>query len=805
MVLFSKYKFLVSSKYMKKYFEYLINYKPENQKKENLNNEKKFVNNNKNINNNDNKNKLFEFEFDKFKKSQIIYMKGSSTNTNYIKIIYFIEKVNNQSFYEFFYKSNYMNYIYDLLFETRDGSLYSLLTKNGNLNIKNIQPNFKIILERGISFYIEIELANLNNINDIIFLTYQYMHKVIKEGIGENLQVERYIELKDLYNQTLKYTERSYDTIDLAYGNGINIFYTQFNQKYYFYSQWCPWDEKKSFNENIDIIKNESYLYFEQLKPENSVIILGVRENEIKDLTCNDNSYFPLDCSYFKNEENIKYSKYYNIGYANLFFNSSDFEDKLDIDNKANISYIKNNYISNHTEIIRNPKSNDENMKNPVIISKNLLNTFYFKRNINFRIPKVFISINLLHPYQRPLVNKLESSCYYFEILEIFTAIKRKTEEKLANAIRAGNNIIFDYNENYLTINIFCYEDVAYNIAKDIKTIIFDTNWKSTDFIRNNKIYKSETIDGFLNLGRYQIEDIAKYYFYSKVKNGLYNKFEFNKINFDSIYDIFCFNDIQENIDYLNKFIVNGFIYGYMNESQAENISQLFDKENYQAEILIIENLLKRVDNNISLEEFIKWNKEIKTLNESGDSILINETIINKLDSNRGFRFISLSLSNDKDFSENFMKISLLENMFNTIIPNCNLSDYLSLEMFTYKDIYFGLYLEEPNDKEVNPNNSTFIDKAFDKIFIYSKDYYNKLVDNIGDRFYYFQKNFKLVLFKQQVSLEQKANEELKNIIYDYSIPSEDKLSDKTYKFEDLKNYFSKINKNKFFDVNTTK
>ena len=800
-VLFSKYKFLVSSKYMKKYFEYLINYKPENQKNECLKDQKKNSNDIKDNNKNKENNKLFEFE--KFKKSQIIYMKESSSEKNYIKIIYFIEKINNQSYTELFYKSNYFNYIYDILSETKEGSLYSLLTKNGNFKIKKITSNYNSVLAGGLSFYVVIELISLNDINDIIFMTYQYINKIIEDGIGENLQIERYLELREFYKQSLRYTEKSYDTIELASNNGKNIFETIFNQKYYFYLMWCPWEEKISYEENIDIIRNETYLYFKQLIPENSIIILGIRENEINDITCNKNSYFPLDCSYFKNKTNIENTKYYNISYANIAFNASDFKDKFDIDNKANISYVKNNYISNYTEIIPKPKSNGENTDTTIVISQNILNTFYFKKNMNFRIPKVFISINLLHPYLRPLVSEKEKYCYYFQILEIFSAIERKAEEVLANALRAGNEITFDYNENYLTINILCYEDASYNIAKEIKKIIFDTNWNMTDFINNNKMYKNITFDEYLNFGRNQLEEIAKYYFYSKVKNGLFNKYEFNAENFDSIYNEFCFNNIKENIDNLNKFVVNGLIYGYMNQSQAEKISKLFDRENYETEKSIFEDILKKVNNNLSLEEFIEWNLKIKTLNETGDSTIINKVLSNKLDSNRGFRY--LSLSSESHFSENFMKISLLENMFNNIISDSDLSKYISIEMFTYRDIYFGLYLEEPNDKEVNPNNDTFINYLFDNIMTYSQENYSKSVDNIGDRFYYFQKNFKLVLFKKQVSLEQKANEELKNIIYNYSIPSQDIISNKNYKFKEMKLFFEKISKNKYFDVNTSK
>ena len=123
--------------------------------------------------------------FDKIelKKSQIIYMKCKNYETNYIKIIYFIDKINNESFSELYYKSNYLNYISDILSETKENSLYYLLTHNSNYNIKSIVGDYGDILYSKLIFYIFIELNCLENINDIIFLAYQYMNKIVKEGI----------------------------------------------------------------------------------------------------------------------------------------------------------------------------------------------------------------------------------------------------------------------------------------------------------------------------------------------------------------------------------------------------------------------------------------------------------------------------------------------------------------------------------------------------------------------------------------------------------------------------------------------
>jgi hypothetical protein len=126
-VLFSKYKFLVSSKYMIKSFQYLINKEPEDS--QNITSEQK------------------SFESDDFKKSQIFYIKGNSYDTSYIKIIYYLDRIKNETFSELHYKTGYFNYITRILSEKKKGSLYELLTKNFSYNIKSISAEEEIIFK----------------------------------------------------------------------------------------------------------------------------------------------------------------------------------------------------------------------------------------------------------------------------------------------------------------------------------------------------------------------------------------------------------------------------------------------------------------------------------------------------------------------------------------------------------------------------------------------------------------------------------------------------------------------------------
>ena len=776
-VIFSKYKFIISSKYMINAFQYLIN------KKNNINEEK---------NNEKNKNPIDQL---KFKKSQIIYIKSNSYDTNFIDILYYIDNKNNETFNKLFYREDYFNYITNILSETKEGSLYSLLNQNNT--IKSITTDFFVIFKTKVQFSIKIELNSLQNINDIIFITYKYMHKIIKDGTGNNIQMDRYIELRDLFNQSTKNLEKTFDTMQLANDNGEYLFSFYRNKpKYYFYTYWCPWEEKMTYDENVNKIKNETNFYYGQLKPENSVIVIALRDDDINYITCNEESPFRLNCSYFQNKDNIKTSNYYDITYINTTFNSSDFEDFLDINNTANITYVPNNFISINKDI---PNINDKK-KDDFLIKQNFLNTFYFTKNLNIRIPKVHISINLLHPYLRPLLDdKNKNNCYYFQILEIFSAIKRKLNEVLADAIRAKNIIEFGYNENYLYINILCYEDVAEKIITIVKNITFDTNWNLTDFIDNNEIYKYETFEDFLNFDYDIAEDVGKYYFYDKVKNGLFNKYEFNKDKFENIYKEYCLYSIKENINKLNKFIVNCSIYGYFNDSMPEKIFNIFERKNIEEEIKNIRSLLIEVNNSTHLENFSYWNNEIKQLDEfdKNNSIEIDSNILYELEENTNITYISLTDDSNINDGDIYMKISLLDFMFNNIYNY--ISEYIiHIDMFTYKYIYFQMMYY---------NNDYTIENIFNKMLDEAQKAYSQWVDNIGDRFYYLQKNLGLALFKSQSSLKQKALDDLNFRIYNYSTLHLDQIvkeynnKKKNYDFESIRQFLKNINKNKRFNI----
>ena len=209
---FSRYKLLITSKYIKKYFNYLTTQK--SKKTESIPSKA-------------NKNRE-EFKIEKFNTSQIFFIKGNYEEIKFIDIIYYIDKKENETYSELIYKSHYLNYIKDIISETKKGSLYYLLTSTSNYNIKSISAEYRYILKSKIEFNVNIELNCFKNINDIIFIIYQYMNKIIKEAIGNDMQMDRYFELKNKFYHKTKYQDNNYETYDLAKENAKKLFLNRY-------------------------------------------------------------------------------------------------------------------------------------------------------------------------------------------------------------------------------------------------------------------------------------------------------------------------------------------------------------------------------------------------------------------------------------------------------------------------------------------------------------------------------------------------------------------------------------------------
>ena len=87
---------------------------------------------------------------------------------------------------------------------------------------------------------------------------------------------------------------------------------------------------------------------------------------------------------------------------------------------------------------------------------------------------------------------------------------------------------------------------------------------------------------------------------------------------------------------------------------------------------------------------------------------------------------------------------------------------------------------------------------------------YNDDVDNIGNRYYYIKKNFILILFEEQKSLRQRADDEIQADLYEGTVLDSEKMmgdySDEDSKFNETKlndiiNNFTNILDRKRIDI----
>ena len=743
-VLFSKYKFSISSKYMKYYFKYLINMP----KKE------------------DNNNSYNETENKIFNTSQIIYIKANDYELNYIKIIYYIDRIDNESFSELNFRKRYLYYIRDIIRTRKEGSLYSLFKSK----IKSIDADVSdvLILKSKIQFSIQIELNNLQDINDIIYATYQYMHKIISEIDEKGIQNDRYNELFELCDINATLTEKTFDTIELAKSNAIHLIETKNHINEYFHWYCLPTINENNTKKYYDEMES----YVRQLSPNNSVVILAIRDKDKNKLTCNNESNFYINCEYFINDSNFNNTFYYNVYYKNDIFNSTQLDEYLNKDkdiNYFNITFEKNKFRTQCKDPI-----NDSDIETNLIKFdyKNTLNSFYFKRNLKFRVPRLLIKFNLYHPYlrQNNYTDENEKRCYYFLLMEMFSAIKRRINEELYEALSAYAQIKFYQSENHLDILVFCFSDQAYNITKAIKEIIYDTDWESSDFFDNNEIYKNEAFDDYFIFDKLDIITISRFYFNCELKNNLYNKYEFFPDEFEKNYYEQCINDSIINkkniLKNLTTFIMDIYIYGNYTEEESLQIFDLFNRSNFDdfSEILVERNISTSADNyTIWVKEILDINGEInKTINGS----IYNKSIAGNIGiSYRIFKDISLL-----DISIFNMIIDVLRTRGNSLL--------ISQDIFKYKNFIFELVFSNKNNNLIIPNENLVINEL--ENLLNSNESLTWDVDIIGTRLYYLIKNFILTLEKKQTSLYKKGLGEIEesdfngnaidpfNIISDY-------------------------------------
>ena len=298
----------------------------------------------------------------------------------------------------------------------------------------------------------------------------------------------------------------------------------------------------------------------------NSVIILG-----INNYTKNNFNLNKSDISFIF--ENINSTIYFNLRYSYNDLSKLNFT--LNQKRNNTIGFAKNIYISKYInesklEIHEEDRKIFFSNQTEKICSINYdtFRFFYF-RDTSFKIPKVYISLYIMHPFSRPNLTESENDNLYFQLILFISYLKDEINYRLADAIRAGSKFKLDFSENYIYIDIFCFSDIVHEILKIIEEIISDSNTK----IENNfKIYRDYAIETLNSKGK-RIDDILKLEFYKYVYDELpfYNYYKFPIEKFINKEEI-------ELVTTLNSSIIQIYIYGYISKNDSLKICNIFEK-----------------------------------------------------------------------------------------------------------------------------------------------------------------------------------------------------------------------------------
>ena len=690
---------------------------------------KKFLRYFKNTINEDNKKENYEdlnFNYSNFPKKKVIYFitKEEPKNSDFFKIIYFIDKAQNEDYYEFINKLGYFNYIKYILDETNEGSLYYELFKSKDFTIKSLSCDYEIILQSKVKFEIKVDLApsSYDYLDRIIFLIYQYMNRMIKSILEEKIDSKFFKELKTINQQKFIFQE--------DYINDIQSFTTKLGIKL------C---EKRKSN----VFLKENYLesfkieiakkYYSQFIPDNSVILLKCDIYKI-DTDINKSNINIIDYDYFFNINNQKSILGYNINYTITELDTS-FEKEFKVQN-INIPFKENKYISQYLKPIGIDEEDKKNYiyRTQILKANNSFLEFKYLKDSTFRLPKAFMTLNLYHPFIRPNKTIDNKDCLYFESILFIAFIQRKINFELADSIRAGNEISINYNQNYIFIDIFAYTDIIKTIAEEIYNIIYNEEFNKIHEKDKIQLYLELAYENFLNKPK-KVEK-SQFLLYFGLNDNIYNYYDFNyefNNDFESYENKCGATSKAINNGYLKDyFLIVGNIYGYCTKEKALEIFDVFGKKDKDTQEEKINMFNKEIldkagynNSNLTITNFKDWIiNESKDINKGNYKLSLSRNTLE----DRIYRFIKWSdYSTIKKFKATAIK---------NILKKIDKDRKNEMSFIDYKGIYFKIECKEL----LGFYNETFFEEQYTetiKKFYEYKDYYSKKVDTVGDKFYY--------------------------------------------------------------------
>ena len=688
---------------------------------------------------NEEKKEILSVYESKFIKQKMIYYNISNYEKNFIKINYYIDG-KNESLTDLYLNSGYFNYLKYILNETNGKSLHYTLREK--YNITSLSCDFEVILKSKIKFSLNIYLNNYtyNNLDDIIYNVYEYIYNITKY-INSTVDVDsRALELNKIALQNFTFTEDDHDSFLVNKKRALELFYKNDKDKY-LRDMWLP----GKFSEFFDSMKE----FTNQLTPNNSVIILGINDDTLKEIN---ESLQSQNISELFKEENINQTKYFSINYSCLDLNI-DFEKNYINNESYTISEYNNSYISNFTsnkdlayDIDDIDRKYDE-APNFIKKSEDGFIEFYFKKDTTFRMPKVYITLYLFHPYLRANGTQNDDDYFvdnkFFEIILYITYIKRVINFNLKDAIRAGNVITISFNQNLIYIDIFAFSDVAQKILDNIKEII-QSNGMMEEINNNFEIYRELALKEFLNPNSNNLLDKLKYYFYQFLTKqpNLPSIYNYHNFSYEEFMTRGKDDILTKSFENINSFIVQGFIYGYYTEEEANALYNNFNISNIVTFKINLENANFK-NESFNASDFISW---IKTKNDLKN----NEEAPVKCngDSTKIYRYMSLFKYDPFN--------STYSDIFSLILKNDEEKE-IKGNIIKQQQIFAQFTL----NNETKNNFGTIINN------ILENDIYIESIDVIGDRFYYILHSVIENLILERNNMKESAILSLDSIFYE--------------------------------------
>jgi len=738
-VLASHFKISLMKKKFLKYFNNIINAKTdEEQDKDDLS---------------------FSYNENNFKTKQLIYYKIRDYETNYLQINFFVNKEKKEDYYQFSQKLGYFNYLKYILEQTNEGSLYHYLTSTSEYSIKSLYCDFEIVLKSKIRFLIKINLApsSYEYFDEIFYKVYEYINKLIKIDFKYNISLE---EIKTINQQKFNLEEDKDNMMEFTKNLGINLCNKKKKEEF-LKSNWID-----SFD--LEIAKQ----YYSKLTPDNSVLIIALNEEGKNKINLKINEYKNTYLDFEKNKLFVVSNDIPSLEYS-----INSFKPPIKFNENIYININKNNYISKYMEPIQiDFEDLIKNRSETKELNKTNRSEFRFLKDTTFRIPKVFIIINIYHPFFRP-GNVDNKDCFYFDYMIYLTYIQREINITLADAIRAGNKIKANYDNNCIYIDVIAFSDVAESIIIQIQKIISDDSKFSEIFENKEKfnLYMQSALEDNLNVNKINIDVKARYLLYYSLNKNMFKNYEFNKdYNNTIIIDQKCNDIFKEYSNLVTQNNIYCLIYGNYNETQANRIVDILNKHQGDS----FNNVLDSVKLNIKEDNFIDW-MIYQDLSFINNKTIKNDSIKSNDSGFKNHMFIYIYFSNYN--ITNKILISIYKKMIGH--KNRENNGYsLTFDIHSYNGIYLVIHVHSYRntiDKYFYEEN---IKNNIIKIIEEKKDNYTARFDVVGNRFYYIIKNIINQQYLKSNDMESKVKILLNSQLYASAVDVNDELSQKEIK-----------------------